>query len=75
MARCCSISHVLASLCIELSAAGEPPEIVFGWSNESPLAANLNFLLLGEGNVPWMVNAMVRKALRNSQRQPRILIG
>ncbi len=76
VSRCVSVSHVLAAICIEMCAGGGvPPEIIFGWSNEPPLAANLNFLLLGEGNIPWMVNAMVRKALRNAPRQPRILIG
>jgi hypothetical protein len=74
--RCCSVAHVLASVCIELCAGGgEPPEIIFGWSHETPLAANLNFLLLGEGNVPWMVKALVRRAMRDAPRQPRILIG
>jgi hypothetical protein len=76
VSRCVSVSHVLAAICIEMCAGGGvPPEIIFGWSSEPPLAANLNFLLLGEGNIPWMVNAMVRKALRNAPRQPRILIG
>ena len=54
---------------------GEPPEGIFGWSNESPLAANLNFLLSGEGNIPWMVRELVRKANADATRQPRILIG
>ena len=50
VSRCVSVSHVLASICLELCRdGGEPPEIIFGWSNEPPLAANLNFLLLGEG--------------------------
>jgi hypothetical protein len=76
VSRCVSVSHVLAAICIEMCAGGGvPPEIIFGWSSEPPLAANLNFLLLGEGNIPWMVNAMVRKALRDAPRQPRILIG
>ena len=76
VSRCVSVSHVLAAICLELCAGGgEPPEIIFGWSNESPLAANLNFLLLGEGNIPWMVKALVRKALRDAPRQPRIVIG
>ena len=76
VSRCVSVSHVLAAICIEMCAGGgAPPEIIFGWSAEPPFAANLNFLLLGEGNIPWMVNAMVRKALRNAPRRPRILIG
>jgi hypothetical protein len=75
VSSCVSVSHVLAAICLELSRDGEPPEIIFGWSNEAPLAANLNFLLLGEGNIPWMVKALVRRALKDSPRQPRILIG
>ncbi|HVU87132.1 MAG TPA: hypothetical protein VHD36_07415 [Pirellulales bacterium] len=76
VSRCVSVAHVLASICLELCRDdGEPPEIIFGWSNEPPLAANLNFLLLGEGNVPWMVRELVRKAKPAEERQPRILIG
>jgi hypothetical protein len=76
VSRCVSISHVLAAICLELCRdGGDPPEIIFGWSNESPLAANMNFLLLGEGNIPWMVKELVRKAMPTSGRQPRILIG
>lgn len=76
LSHCVSISHVLAAICLELCRdGGEPPEIIFGWSLESPLAANLNFLLLGEGNIPWMVKELIRKAMPDSARQPRILIG
>jgi hypothetical protein len=76
VSRCVSVSHVLAAICLELcDGGGEPPEIIFGWSHEQPLAANLNFLLLGEGNIPWMVKELVRKAMPTSARQPRIRIG
>jgi hypothetical protein len=76
VSRCVSISHVLAAICLELCRdGGHPPEIIFGWSSEPPLAANLNFLLLGEGNIPWMVKELVRKAMPASAKQPRILIG
>jgi hypothetical protein len=76
VSRCVSISHVLAAICLELcDGGGEPPEIIFGWSHEKPLAANLNFLLLGEGNIPWMVKELVRKATPAGSRKPRIRIG
>jgi hypothetical protein len=76
VSKCVSISHVLASLCLSLcSTAGRPPEIIFGWSNERPLAANLNFLLLGQGNIPWMVKELVRRAVPDVDRQPRVHIG
>jgi hypothetical protein len=73
--RCASIAHALASVALELSAVGKPPEIHFGWSNESPLAASFSFLLFGEGNVPWMVRELIKEAQPNADRQPRVVIG
>jgi len=76
VSKCCSVSHVLAAICLEMCReGGAPPEIIFGWSSETPLAANLHFLLSGEGNIPWMVKALVRNAVPNPARQPRIIIG
>ena len=76
VSHCVSVAHVLAAICLEMcDDEAPPPEIIFGWSNEAPLAANLNFLLLGEGNVPWMVRELVLNAGLEPHRQPRILIG
>lgn len=76
VSRCVSVSHVLAAICLELCREGtSPPQIIFGWSHESPLAANLNFLLLGEGNIPWMVKELLRKAMPDAARQPKVRIG
>ena len=73
--RCASIAHVIAAIGLELSKFGQPPEIHFGWSSESPLAANLDFLLFGEGNVPWLVRELILKAEAKPERQPRVIIG
>jgi hypothetical protein len=73
--RCASISHVLAAVALELSKVGKPPEIHFGWSDESPVSANLNFLLFGRGNIPWMVRELIRKTEPNVERQPRVIVG
>lgn len=75
VSRCASVAHVLAAMGLAFREVGRPPEIHFGWSDESPLAANLNFLLLGEGNVPWMVHALLRKAESEPGRRPRVVIG
>jgi hypothetical protein len=75
VSRCTSVAHVLACIGLAFTEVGEPPEIHFAWSDESPMTANLNFLLLGQGNVPWMVHALVRKAQPNPLRQPRVVIG
>lgn len=70
-----SIPHVIAAVGLELSKTGRPPEIHFGWSNESPLAANISFVLFGEGNVPWMVRELIRKAQEDPTKQPRVIVG
>lgn len=70
-----SVAHVVAAIGLEFCRVGRPPEIIFGWSEETPIAANLNFLLFGKGNVPWMVKALVRRAEKRSDRRPRIVIG
>lgn len=70
-----SIAHVVASVACELSAVGKPPEIHFGWSDESPLSASASFFLFGEGNVPWIVRELIRKAIPDSDRQPRVIVG
>jgi hypothetical protein len=73
--RCTSVAHAIAAVALELSKVGKPPEIHFGWSNENPFVANLNFVLFGQGNVPWMVRELIRKAEPRSDRQPRVVIG
>ncbi len=75
LTRCVSVAHAVATVALELSKTGKPPEIHFGWSGESPLAANLSFLLFGEGNVPWLVRELILKAEPDSAKQPRVIIG
>jgi hypothetical protein len=75
VSRCSSTAHVLAAIALEFREVGRPPELIFGWSIETPLAANLNFLFLGEGNIPWMVHELIRRAEPDPGRQPRVVIG
>jgi hypothetical protein len=72
---CASIPHALAAIALELSQVGKPPEIHFGWSDESPLRANASFVLFGEGNVPWMVRELIRHAEPRADRRPQVIIG
>ena len=73
--RCVSIPHVLAAAALELSRDTRPPELHFGWSNESPVTANLSFLLFGTGNIPWMVHHLLRKAEPRPERRPPVIVG
>ena len=73
--RCVSVPHVLAAAAIELSAGSQPPEVHFGWSDESPVTANLSFLLFGTGNIPWMVREIIRRAEPRPERRPGVFVG
>jgi len=73
--QCASIPHVIAAIGIEMSKSGKPPEIHFGWSNETPLAASLSFVLFGQGNVPWMVRELILKNEPDPAKQPRVVVG
>jgi hypothetical protein len=73
--RCVSVAHVIATIALELSRFSSPPEVHFGWSDESPLAASAGFLLFGEGNVPWMVRELIRRAEPDRKKRPQVFIG
>lgn len=75
LTNCVSIAHTIALVALELAKNGTPPEIHFGWSERSPLTASLDFVLFGEGNVPWMVRELIRRAEPDPKRRPRIVIG
>jgi hypothetical protein len=70
-----SISHTLAAAALEMAKVGRPPEIHFGWSDESPLSVSFGFLLFGEGNVPWMVRELIRRAEPDVGKRPTIIIA
>jgi hypothetical protein len=75
ISRCASIPHVLAAVALELSKTGQPPEIHCGWSDTSPVEANINFLLFGQGNIPWMVRDLIQRAEPRPERRPPVVIG
>jgi len=73
--RCASIAHAVATIALELARVGTPPEIHFGWSDENPLGASIGFFLFGEGNVPWRVRDLIRKAEPDTKYHPKVIIG
>jgi hypothetical protein len=73
--RCASLAHTIAAAALEISKSGVVPEIHFGWSLENPLTANLNFVLFGHGNVPWLVHTLIRSADMPAEKKPRVLVG
>ena len=73
--RCASLPHAIAAAALDISREGPVPEVHFGWSAENPLTANLNFVLFGQGNVPWMVHELIRTADVPGERKPRVMVG
>jgi hypothetical protein len=70
-----SIAHTLAAVALEMAKVGKPPEIHFGWTEESPVSGTLGFLLFGEGNVPWMVRELIHRAEPDDEKRPLIIIA
>ena len=70
-----SISHTLAALSLEMGKVGRPPEIHFGWTDQSPVSGTLGFLLFGEGNVPWMVRELLRRAEPDEAKRPFVIVA
>lgn len=70
-----SIAHTLAAVGLEMAKVGHPPEIHFGWSDETLWSGTLGFLLFGEGNVPILVRDLIRKAEPDEAKRPFILIS
>jgi hypothetical protein len=73
--RCASIPHAVAAAALEIAEAGVRPEVHFGWSAEHPLTANLNFVLFGQGNVPWMVYELIRRSPAPDDRKPWVMVA
>jgi hypothetical protein len=69
-----SIAHTLAAVGLELAKAHRV-EIHFGWTLDSPVSGTLGFLLFGEGNVPWIVRELVRRAEPDEARRPLITVA
>jgi hypothetical protein len=70
-----SIAHTLAALALEMAKVGRPPEVHFGWTDDTPVSGTLGFLLFGEGNVPWLVRDLIRRAEPDESKRPLIIIA
>jgi hypothetical protein len=73
--RAASIAHAVTAVALELGKYGKPPEIHCGWPDESPVTGTLGFLLFGEGNVPWMIHELIRRAETDPHKRPMVVIA
>jgi hypothetical protein len=75
VSRATSIAHVIAAIGLAFREVGHPPEFYFKWSSQSPMEATANFLLLGQGNIPFLVRALIHKAEPDPTRRPRVIVA
>jgi len=60
---------------MEMSRAGTPLDIVFGWSLGNVFWLAVGFVLFGQGDVPNSVFALLHKAIPDAARRPTVLVG
>lgn len=75
IARCVSVAHAIAAIALEMSRVSKPPALHFGWSEMDLMTASWSYFAFGEGNVPWKVRELIRRAEPTTDRQPRVIIG
>ena len=67
-----SLPHTIASVALACSKVGRPPDVHFGSYREGPLGATMNYLLLGQADLPQMVRDILAQAEPDEQRRPRV---
>lgn len=70
-----SVSHTIAQIAMEMSRAGTPLDVVFGWSLGNAFWLAVGFVLFGQGDVPNNVVALLQKAVPDAARRPTVLVG
>ncbi|MFO0877366.1 MAG: amino acid transporter [Gemmataceae bacterium] len=73
--RATSVAHVIAAIGLAFREVGSPPEFYFKWSGLHPMEATVNFLLLGQGNIPMLVRTLIHRAEPDPTRRPRVVLA
>ncbi|MGY2896548.1 hypothetical protein ACVWZX_004594 [Deinococcus sp. UYEF24] len=74
-ARGSSTPNTIAALLLHLRGKGTPPQVYFQWSEDSPAAAAMRFLIAGEGDVPPLTHEILRRAEPDRDRRPIVHAG
>lgn len=71
-----SVPNAIAALLLYIrDRTGKLPHIYFEWGERSPIQAALQFLILGEGDVPTMTHEVLRQAEPKERCRPLVHVG
>jgi len=71
-----SVPNAIAAVLLYIrDRTGKLPHIYFGWGERSPIQAALQFVILGEGDVPTMTHEVLRQAEPTESRRPIVHVG
>jgi hypothetical protein len=67
-----SLPKTIAAVALECSKVGRPPDVHFGSRRSGPLTAMMNYLLLGQADIPQMVRDILARAEPNPEQRPNV---
>ncbi len=71
-----SVPNAIAAILLYVrDKTGKLPHIYFEWGDTSPIQAALQFVILGEGDVPTMTHEVLRQAEPQEGRRPIVHVG
>ncbi len=72
---CVSEAQAIAAVALEMSRCSKPPGLHFGWTEMDLLTASWTYLAFGQGNIPWKVHELLKRAVPDAERRPRVIVG
>lgn len=76
--RCKSpaVSNAIAAVLLKLrESANTIPHVYFDWTEGHPLCYVFRYIFLGEGETAPLTREILRRAVKNPEKRPRVIVG